>query len=66
MLSLFLLDMGIAARRAKDLSASGAFLPLFAIVVPLVNAEQIVETIRPILKRYGGIALVSDCLWVTH
>ncbi len=39
MLSLFLLDMGIiAARRAKDLSASGAFLPLFAIVVPLVNA----------------------------
>ena len=39
MLSFFLLDMGIiAARRARDLSASGVFLPLFAIVAPLVNA----------------------------
>jgi len=39
MLSFFLLDMGIiAARRARDLAAFGAFLPMFAIVVPLVNA----------------------------
>ena len=39
MLSFFLLDMGIiAARRARDVAAFGAFLPLFAIVVPLVNA----------------------------
>ena len=39
MLSFFLLDMGIiAARWAKDLSASGAFLPVFAIGAPLVNA----------------------------
>jgi len=39
MLSFFLLDMGIiAARRARDLSTSGVFLPLFAIGAPLVNA----------------------------
>jgi len=39
MLSFFLLDMGIiAARRARDLAAFGAFLPMFAIVIPLVNA----------------------------
>ena len=29
-------------------------------------AERIVETVRPILERYGGVALVSDCLWVKH
>ena len=38
---------------------------LMAVCTPEL-AERIVETIRPILKRYGGIALLSDCLWVKH
>ena len=39
MLSFFLLDMGIvAARRLGDLRAAGLWLPVFAVVVPLVNA----------------------------
>lgn len=29
-------------------------------------ADRVVEMIRPVLKKYGGIALVSDCLWVAH
>ncbi len=30
------------------------------------EAEQIVETLRPVLKRLGGMCLVSDALWVLH
>ena len=29
-------------------------------------AERLVEAIRPILSRSGGICLVSDALWVRH
>lgn len=28
--------------------------------------EAIVEMIRPILKKCGGVCLVSDALWVKH
>ena len=30
------------------------------------QAMQIVETVRPILKRLGGICLISDAMWVLH
>ena len=30
------------------------------------EAAAIVEAIRPILERFGGVALVSDALWVRH
>jgi nitrogen regulatory protein PII len=30
------------------------------------GAGQIIETIRAILKRHGGICLVSDAQWVRH
>lgn len=30
------------------------------------QVDRVVETIRPLLKRYGGICLISDALWVTH
>jgi nitrogen regulatory protein PII len=30
------------------------------------QAKQIVETARPLLKRIGGICLVSDAMWVLH
>jgi len=38
-------------------------------VVIACNEEEsieIVETVRPILKRLGGICLVSDAMWVLH
>jgi uncharacterized protein len=38
-LTFFLLDMGlVAARRIKDLQKTGAFLILFAILIPILNA----------------------------
>ncbi len=30
------------------------------------NAAALVEAVRPILKRRGGICLVSDAKWVVH
>jgi 16S rRNA C1402 (ribose-2'-O) methylase RsmI len=30
------------------------------------QAQQIVKTVHPLLKRIGGICLVSDALWVLH
>jgi nitrogen regulatory protein PII len=30
------------------------------------QVEQVVNAVRPILKRVGGICLVSDALWVVH
>lgn len=30
------------------------------------QAHRVIEAMRPILKRYGGVCLVSDALWVIH
>lgn len=30
------------------------------------KAIEVIEAIRPILKRYGGVCLVSDAMWVIH
>lgn len=30
------------------------------------HVESLVEAIRPILKRRGGVCLVSDAAWVVH
>jgi nitrogen regulatory protein PII len=30
------------------------------------EAKRIVEIVRPILKRFGGVCLVSDAMWVKH
>lgn len=36
------------------------------IACPEDEAKRIVEIVRPILKRFGGVCLVSDALWVKH
>ena len=33
---------------------------------PEEKMQEIVEAIRPLLKRFGGICLVSDAQWVIH
>lgn len=30
------------------------------------QVEQVVAAVRPVLRRVGGICLVSDALWVMH
>jgi len=36
------------------------------IACPEEQMQQIVEAIRPVLKRFGGVCLVSDAEWVIH
>lgn len=36
------------------------------VAVPVEVANHVIEAIRPLLKAYGGVCLVSDALWVNH
>lgn len=36
------------------------------IAVPPERAEEVVESIRPLLRALGGMCLVSDASWVLH
>ena len=30
------------------------------------EAQRIVDIVQPVLKRFGGVCLVSDAMWVKH
>lgn len=38
----------------------------FIIACPVEQLSMIVESLRPILKSYGGMCLVSDAQWIVH
>lgn len=33
---------------------------------PEEKVQQIVDAVRPVLKRFGGVCLVSDAQWIIH
>ncbi len=35
-------------------------------VCPEETAYKIAEEVRPLLKKVGGVCLISDVLWLTH
>ena len=39
---------------------------VFIIACPEEDVAKLVEVVRPILSRSGGICLVSDAMWVRH
>lgn len=39
---------------------------VFIIAAPVAETAELVETVRPVLKRTGGICLVSDARWLNH
>lgn len=46
---------------------SGTFINSYVMTAcPPEQVERVVETVRPILKRYGGVCLVSDAQWLIH
>jgi nitrogen regulatory protein PII len=46
---------------------SGAFNNSYVMTAcPPEQVSTIVETLRPILKRFGGVCLVSDAQWLIH
>lgn len=38
----------------------------FVIACPEFELITVIEAIRPLLKRFGGMCLVSDARWVIH
>ena len=61
----FALGAGRGRRTGDEITGVFQNCYLMAVCIPDI-AERIVEIVRPILKRFRGIALVSDCLWVKH
>ncbi len=46
---------------------SGAFDNTYLLIaVDPADVERIVEEVRPVLRRHGGMCLVSDAAWVRH
>lgn len=46
---------------------SGAFINSYVLTAcPPAQVAAVVETLRPVLKRFGGVCLVSDAEWVIH
>lgn len=59
-LTFFLLDMGLlAAKRIKDLQKTGAFLIIFAILIPIVNAGIALVVAKLIGMSQGDALLFS-------
>lgn len=57
---------GRGERGLRYESLQGLGNVLMTIACDEMQATQVIEAIRPILKRYGGVCLVSDAMWVIH
>lgn len=58
--------MGRRGRRAAD-GLSGEFSNGVVIIAAAADeAMRIVELVRPVLRRHGGICLMSDAQWLIH
>ncbi|MGL4649647.1 MAG: P-II family nitrogen regulator [Caldilineaceae bacterium] len=56
-------DRGL--RRADELTGVNQSV-YFLVACPPHLVSGLVEAVRPMLKRFGGICLVSDAQWVIH
>lgn len=57
---------GRGERGVRSESVQGLGNVLMTIACDEPQAARVIGVIRPILKRYGGICLVSDAMWVIH
>lgn len=57
---------GRGERGVRYESVQGLGNVLMTIACDAEQAARVIQVIRPILKRYGGICLVSDAQWVIH
>ena len=57
-------DRGV--RRADQLSGDSSNSVLLISCDDLQKVQDIVDSVRPLLVRSGGICLVSDAQWVRH
>lgn len=57
---------GRGERGVRYESVQGLGNALMTIASDEPQANRVIEAMRPILKRYGGVCLVSDAMWVVH
>lgn len=57
---------GRGERGVRYESLQGLGNVLLTIACDAHQAAEVIEAMRPILKRYGGVCLVSDAMWVIH
>jgi nitrogen regulatory protein PII len=59
---------GAGERGSRDEIAFGEKFEnvTFVIACPENRLTTVIESLRPILKSYGGMCLVSDAQWVIH
>jgi PII-like signaling protein len=57
---------GDRGERRNDEPGGGSGNTCILTAAPPEKAAALVEAVRPILKRRGGICLVSDAHWVIH
>lgn len=53
-------------RRANELSGDSSNCLIIIACPDQAMVDTIVEAMRPLLSRSGGICLVSDALWLRH
>ena len=58
--------MGDRGLRRADEPTGTATNCVFIVAVPPEAATELVEGIRPMLSKYGGVCLVSDASWLRH
>ena len=56
---------GRGARRSDDLTGVSSNSYVMTACAP-EQVQPLIDALRPILTRFGGVALVSDALWVQH
>ena len=57
---------GDRGERRNDEPGGGSGNTCILTTTPPEKATALIEAIRPILKRRGGVCLVSDASWVKH
>ena len=61
-----MIGSGDRGERSGDLLNDAMSNSYILIVCDDEQAAKIIESLRPKLKRYGGMCLVSDAQWVRH
>jgi nitrogen regulatory protein PII len=50
----------------RDDEPSGGGNACILVAVPAAKLQRVIEVVRPVLKRRGGMCLVGDAHWVVH
>lgn len=70
-ISAFTIYKHVGGKGERGMRDESVFGDKFENVTFVIACEEnrltdLIETLRPILKEYGGMCLVSDAMWVKH